>query len=301
MASIPRNNADHAGYYRFTGPARRDRELNTLEGLLRGITFDGANSRDAVATLRRWADGCRDLHRSHPFDEIVPRVAAAAADGVIEEDEVLDVLWCVERLKPENGYYARATRDMQELQGQLAGILADGRVTMAELDHLSAWMADHDHLKTCWPYDEVESLVLDVRRDGRIDDREHALLRVFFGEFASRDGHRALAFPLNEVDVPITGLCAVCPEVSFPDRCFTFTGSFASRTRKQLVGLVEAKGGRFSANVTQATDYLVIGAEGNPCWAYSCYGRKVEQAVEYRKKGLPLLIVHENDFWDAAH
>lgn len=49
-----------------------------------------------------------------------------------------------------------------------------------------------------------------------------------------------------------------------------------------------------------AADFLVVGADGNPCWAFACYGRKVEMAIDYRKQGCKLLIVHENDFWDAA-
>ncbi|QDS91692.1 hypothetical protein FF011L_04250 [Roseimaritima multifibrata] len=65
---------------------------------------------------------------------------------------------------------------------------------------------------------------------------------------------------------------------------------------EQLAGL----GGVFSPRVTQKLNYLVVGAEGNPCWAFACYGRKVEAAVELRKKGIPLLIVHENDYWDAV-
>jgi hypothetical protein len=300
MASLPRNNTDNAGYYRFTAPARIDREINTLCGLLKGMSFDGTRNVESVHALQAWADNCRDLHHRHPFDEIVAMIDKATDDLILEEDEAADILWLCERLSPEGGYYARATADMQELQGVLAGILADGVVTMDELRSLRGWMDEHGHLRSCWPYDEIDNLLVEVTRDGKIDDREHALLKVYFGEFMSRPGHRAVAMPLNELDVPISGLCAVCPEVYFPQKCFTFTGSFESKTRHQLVDMVELKGGSFSPNVTHATDYLVIGAKGNPCWAFSCYGRKVEKAVEYRKKGLPLLIVHENDFWDAA-
>ena len=56
----------------------------------------------------------------------------------------------------------------------------------------------------------------------------------------------------------------------------------------------------FQKNPTKQTDFLIIGADGNPCWAYACYGRKVEKAVHLRKQGSRLLIVHENDFWDAV-
>jgi hypothetical protein len=34
--------------------------------------------------------------------------------------------------------------------------------------------------------------------------------------------------------------------------------------------------------------------------AYSCYGRKVEEAINYRKRGANILIVHENDIWDVV-
>jgi len=51
--------------------------------------------------------------------------------------------------------------------------------------------------------------------------------------------------------------------------------------------------------VTRRVNYLVVGADGNPCWAYACYGRKVEKTVALRKKGSAILIVHENDVHDA--
>lgn len=52
-------------------------------------------------------------------------------------------------------------------------------------------------------------------------------------------------------------------------------------------------------NVVHELDYLIIGADANRAWAYSCFGRKVEKAIELRKRGHKLLIVHEVDFWDA--
>lgn len=38
----------------------------------------------------------------------------------------------------------------------------------------------------------------------------------------------------------------------------------------------------------------------NPSWAFACYGRKVKQALAYRKAGSRMLLVYENDFWDAV-
>ena len=44
----------------------------------------------------------------------------------------------------------------------------------------------------------------------------------------------------------------------------------------------------------------MVGNSGNPCWAYACYGRKIEEAVTLRKAGAKVVIVNETDFWDAV-
>jgi NAD-dependent DNA ligase len=64
--------------------------------------------------------------------------------------------------------------------------------------------------------------------------------------------------------------------------------------------LVVDLGGKITNNISKKLNYLVIGAAGNPCWAYACYGRKVEQAVSLRKAGFKLQIIHESDFHDAV-
>ncbi len=92
----------------------------------------------------------------------------------------------------------------------------------------------------------------------------------------------------------------MCPEIEFSGATFCFTGAFSKYTRKELAATVERLGGNFSPNITKGVRYLIIGANGNPCWAYACYGRKVEKAIELRKSGARMLLVHENDFQDAV-
>ena len=92
----------------------------------------------------------------------------------------------------------------------------------------------------------------------------------------------------------------MCPDVKFDGRIFTFTGTSTKATRNQIVEQITGLGAVFSPNVTSQSHYLVVGAGGNPCWAFSCYGRKVEKAVDFRKSGGTILIIHESDFWDAV-
>ena len=291
---------DRKEYFHFTGPARLDKAMNSLHGVLKGIGADSTVTDDEMSLVRCWIREHENLEKRHPFNEIIPTLRAAISDGIFDGEELADILWLTEKLTVEKPYYDAASCAMQSLHGILAGIAADHVISMDELDKLSAWMTEQDFLKGCWPFDEIYSLLVGMRADKFIDAKEHAILIRFFSEFCNVGPVRALTVPLNEGETPITGLCAVCPDIEFVSRLFCFTGSSEKCTRKELAEIVAHLGGEFSDNLRQEVDYLVIGADGNPCWAYSCYGRKVEQAMEWRKKGRKMLLVHEYDFWDAA-
>ena len=96
----------------------------------------------------------------------------------------------------------------------------------------------------------------------------------------------------------ISGVCAICQEIDFTNSIFCFTGESTKATRKEISDIITSNGGVFKNNLTKKTDYLVVGNAGNPCWAYSCYGRKIEQAVQMRKDGSRIKIINEVDFWD---
>lgn len=293
-------NSDNAEYYRFTGPARLDKAMHTLEGLLEGITIDSRTTDQELARLTAWMGEHMEWSDRHPFNEIIPRLSEILSDRIVDEEEKADLLWLCKRLKTDEEYYCEVTSDMQRLQGVLDGISADGRISKEELRGLRDWVDEHSHLRTCWTYDELDALLTSVLKDGEIDSQEHELLLQFFGEFSRRSDHRAIAMTDSEETPLISGVCAVAPEVEFDQRTFTFTGRSKRAPRKKIASEVIRLGGTFSLNVVQAVDYLVVGADGNPCWAFACYGRKVEEAVKLRRRGFKILLVHEHDFWDAV-
>jgi len=99
-------------------------------------------------------------------------------------------------------------------------------------------------------------------------------------------------------NINISGLCAIGPTITIPGNLFCFTGKSSKATRKAIADLIISHGGYYHDNVIKETSYLVVGDEGNPCWAFSCYGRKIEKAMNMRKEGHSIMIVHEIDFWD---
>lgn len=85
-------------YERFTGRQRIERDLHSLEGILKGIALDGRILPAEVAALRRWCADHEYAAKRSPFDELIPRVRAAVDDGVLDAEERADILWCCERL-----------------------------------------------------------------------------------------------------------------------------------------------------------------------------------------------------------
>ncbi|MDP1686105.1 BRCT domain-containing protein [Hydrogenophaga sp.] len=293
--------SDVREYFRFTGKGRLEKSINSLLGLLEGIAMDGVVTAGEVAMLRMWLADHQDVANRHPFSELVPALTAAVSDGVLEADEREDLAWLCKRLKSTE-FFDMVTADLQRLHAVVGGIAADGVITTEELRGLSDWLSEHEHLRTCWPYDEIATLTTKVLGDGRVDEAEQRMLLEFFTEFLAVLDERTIVRPVafDGPEQRIGALCAVAPEVNFPERTFCFTGASSKYKRAEFEELVQRLGGAALPGVSAKLHYLVIGAEGNPCWAFACYGRKVEKAVTLRRKGVRVVILHENDFHDAV-
>jgi len=290
---------DHERYLKFTGRARLEKSINSLLGIIEGIAIDREINAQEMNFLNIWLEDHRSVRNRHPFNEIIPIVEQALADRVLSDEEHQDLVWLCHRLTARE-FFDRVTADLQRLHAVVGGIVADTKITESELRGLGEWIDEHDHLRGCWPYDEIGSLVTTVLADKKIDAKEHEMLFRYFSEFTALLDDRAIKSPPVEQDGIVVRLCAVCPEISFQDRLFCFTGASARYPRAELKETVESLGGEVTASPTKKVNYLVIGADGNPCWAYACYGRKVEKAIQLRKAGVRIMIVHESDFLDAV-
>jgi hypothetical protein len=292
---------DHAPYFHLAGKARLDKAINSLLGIVEGIAIDAKINAKELKYLHDWIDAQRSVAHRHPFNELVPVVENALHDGVLTVEEKADILWLCERLSGDKAQYFDAiTGDLQRLHALLAGVAADAVISPDEVSGLSQWLEQHEQMRTCWPYDEVDALVTAALRDRKIDREEHEQLLHFFSEFGQLGSSKALSQNLVGDSPTVKGLCAVAPSITFRGSLFCFTGASKRMTRRELQALVADRGGSTTESVGPRLNYLVIGAEGNPCWAYACYGRKVETAVSLRRQGHRIVLVHEYDFHDAV-
>jgi len=297
-------NYDLSGYRKFTAKSELDKCLHTLEGILNGISFDSKIDEKELSELYNWCMLNSNLSDVQPIGEIVAMVESILEDGILDEEELLDLLWVCNNFKSENIYYDVISSDIQRLQGILHGILADNEISEEEIIVLKDWLNENNQLSSTYPYDEIKSLVLSVLNDGILDEEEKKILKVYFTEFidtkVSANIHRVEIDELKK-SMTISGICAASPNVVIENNVFCFTGASSRTIRSEIKEIIESKSGIFQDNITKKLNYLVIGDEGNPCWVFSCYGRKVEKAIEYRKSGIPVQIIHENDFWKVIN
>lgn len=288
-------------YFEFTGRQRRDTALHTLEGFLEGIGMDHVINPREHAELHDWLKRHESLGDDDlAFRDLQSTLVRAMADGVLQPEEIADLKSLCQRAESTSRYYEWATHAMQELHGVLHGLIADLAINEQELRGLQSWLESYEDMKGLWPITEVESLVAKILADGRIDESEHRLALHFFSEFVGDSPLKEKLAVARPTDFTIGGICALAPEIQFASRVFCFTGISSKGPRKLFADTVVDRGGSFIDNVRSELDYLVIGDNDNPCWAYSCYGRKVERVIEMRRSGHRALIVHERDFWDCA-
>ncbi len=290
-------------YAKYSFKSELDKAINELEGIINGISIDKKINLAEIIEFVNWCDQYKEMIYRKPFNEIIPLIQAALEDNILTWEEIQDILWACDNFKGTSKYYNIITADIQKLHGIMHGILADNEINTSEIEGLRNWIFDNHHLKGLYPYDELFSLVSGILADGMVDENEKAILKVFFSDFI--DLNNTVNIDIDEINrlketIKIEGLCSVDPEICFVNELFCFTGISSKFRRSDIQNIVESLGGKFKDAVIKDTKYLVIGDNGNPCWAFSCYGRKVEQAVDLRKKGKNILIIHESDFWNAV-
>ncbi len=287
-------------YMHFAGRQRRDSALHHLNGILDGIAMDGVINAEEIRELRDWSDSNqRVAEKDRVFLELMRVLNLSLDDGKIDAEELADLKALCDRAKSNSAFYEAVTHAIQELHGILHGVVSDMKVSDGELRGLQDWLENYSDIRNVWPITEIESLIVKVLGDGKIDEAEERLMLRFFSEFAPSVRIADRLPELLPTEITVAGVCAVDPEIVFDGRSFCFTGVSSRGPRQMIADTIRKKGGHFSDNVTKGLDYLVIGDDGNPCWAFACYGRKVERVVQMRREGSAVMLIHERDFWDA--
>lgn len=191
------------------------------------------------------------------------------------------------------GYANDMKRSLSALVGIAQGLLCDGQLNNDEICFLDAWLKENDAIANAWPGDVVHTRVRSALADGVVTqgEREHLIDTLT----------QLIGGSLDELvaSTHVTGLALdTVDRVDFADAWFCLTGDFVYAPREKCVMAIEQRGG-IVGGVTKKLRYLVVGGLGSPEWKHGSFGTKIEKAMQYKRDGLPILIVHE-DIWASS-
>lgn len=185
-------------------------------------------------------------------------------------------------------------RSLAALLGIAQGVLCDGKLSDEEIRFLNDWLTANDAIAASWPGDIIHQRIGAVLEDGIVTEIERAHLVETLQQLV--DG------TLDDLSASthVTQLAFDNIErVDFAGARFCLTGDFIFAPRSVCEAAIEQRGGIVSGNIVKKLRYLVVGGLGSPEWKHGSFGTKIEQAIQYKREGLPILIVHEND-WTSS-
>lgn len=293
---------EEINYRIYTAKSEADKAINSLKGILTGIKLDSVVNSDELNELSKWVDGHYYLVNKNPFQEFMIFIKDRIDNTNMTSEDIEDLLYLAQKYENDNIYYNGITSDLQLLQGICYGILADGVINDKEIFELNDWLNKHSHLSSYFPYDELKEILRKIVQDNRIDDDERVILKAYFYQFVKlREESNHCKIRDEIMNIPITMLYSFNPMIEFNEKVFCLTGKFKGGKQEDLIKNIDGRGGLCSNGVSKKVDYLIVGDNGNEAWAYACYGRKVEQAINLRKTGHNILIVNEFELWQYFH
>lgn len=281
------------------------KSINSLVGILTGITADGILQDEEKAELTNWYLLHRSMIYQYPFSTIVPQINIALSEDYLSLKSAEDMIWLCQHsidANREQFNFVDKTSTIQQLHGILHGVLADGRILNEEINALQAWITEHDDLVDAFPLCEIKDSIARVLEDGVVTEEERDILKAFFASFVDlRKSYNISETEIIELQKKynISAICEINPQISFSGKYFYLSGDFDRMINTKVIEMLESKGGKNEKGVNKRTDYLVIGAKGDPGWSFETYGAKVEQAIKNKKQGYKIRIISEADFWAA--
>lgn len=187
----------------------------------------------------------------------------------------------------------RLKRAIDQLIGICSGIVADGELNDTEIAFLSTWLTNNHEACTEFPGKQIAGRIAATLADGVVTAEERGDLLELLLQISGNRFVETGAAEAEAAAVPGD----VVKGILFEGSRFCFTGKFAYGTRKRCEDAVIVRGGFADGNVTQALDYLVLGAGVSKDWKFESYGRKIERALQLRDGGiLRPVIVAEKDW-----
>ncbi len=284
---------DNKKYEQFSRPNIIQKDLQDLTGILKGVKSDNVINIEESKSLLNWLKETEYMHHLSPYSEIKILLNSALSLEVFDNEEIEDILWLIGNfLNREKPYFDIVTREVQELQGIIKGIIIDKHVNEKELNFVRNWIEKKKHLRGIYPFDNLLVFIDNLLEDDVVDEVENEKALEFCNAILTGS-------PLSKIKQESESEKNI--EILIQEKTFCITGESIHHPRKIIAQKIELYGGFVANSVTKNLDYLLICDERNSCWAFKNYGRKIEKANLVNSKGGNINIIYEAELYNKLN
>jgi NAD-dependent DNA ligase len=183
-------------------------------------------------------------------------------------------------------------RYCESLLGICTDIMADGDLNGREIKHLDTWLSDNQSLASTWPVEVMYARIKAILADNKItkDEHEH-LKKTLSGLIGNTLQETGSAFEAT-TGLPIDDIGSM----KIKGNIFCFTGNFLYGKRSACELAITERGGTAIPGIRKDLNYLVLGTMASRDWAHTSHGRKIEEAIEFKKDNCPVFIISEKQW-----
>ncbi|WP_215407671.1 BRCT domain-containing protein [Vibrio gigantis] len=274
----------------FNHSRNKQKALQALAGILRGVTADKALNETEVLFLDTWLKTEKEYKQDGDFLDLIDLIEDALEDGIIEKHELEDIQNFLGDVV-EYGYQCDTNYEalINQLLGFLQGITSDDQINDREIDGLLSLLNSHPAILNTWPANIINHRLEKVLEDGIVDDNERTELLVMLKSICGQQFTDTGSAECGATD--FFGESISLSDIDGKSICFT--GKFLSGTRKVMESLAKAKGGEVRSGVARDLDYLVIGSMASRDWKFTSHGRKIEAALKNKQQNYETHILNE--------
>lgn len=274
----------------FNFSRNKDKSAFALRGILHGIIADEKLNDMELLFLDTWMRSQENLEPDGDVIDLLDLIGDILSDGFISKDELEELKALITDIIEYGKQSSDEVEDgINELLGLLLGISSDSKLTDGEFTHLDTWLSLNSHLSDKWPANVLIERIKEIKKDGIVDeDEKEDLLETLkqitgqrFEETGATEGATAEVFS-DDIS-----------EFSHNNIKICFTGKFVCGTRKACEKSASEQGALIAKSITKDLDVLVLGTLASRDWRFTSYGRKIEKALNYQKKGQKIIILSE--------
>ena len=274
---------------RIHADANAKKASDYWHGFLKGILASGVIEDLEMEAMRAEAEGMAEVVGYQVATAFVRDVDRRVLSGnAVAHRVVSDHLVAAECMEPPK----ELKRRVNEFYGFCAGIACDGVITTEEALVLVDRIRLDPELSEGDRVQELNAAALSAISAGDVGraDSEKVRDRIacLVGD-SFVDTGMATYGSVGSME----GAGRNARHIVFHERTFVITGKLGMGPKKAVGEMIEERGGIYAERLTSETDYLVVASVASRDWTQSSEGRKIQQALEMRRKGAGPEILQE--------